>query len=441
MASNVVFSALAVRRLVRDSQSMALDMSDQRMNYIQFLPSLCWLGFYFIPLLLEYGYLSPGTAGIHLFGATFILGCLFAGDFLNARMWDQPRRRSSGTMSYMLLILGLSFSVFHYVLMDSSIPILEEESNRVQAREEFNKGIPVMLRYIFNWSISIFFPLSFSLFLLRGKYGWAAGAILIGSIYAVSSNAELPIVMFIWISVIILIADTKICRTRWLAMTYTASIVCCITLGLVYKSLLSQAEIQNANNSKQTTIGMTGTAGEIRTLLHTNRTLIHPTVDYLIYRMYFVPVEVSNNWYWYLTDRPRGFQSWRDRFEDESQSLSREIGLNVYQQNYPRHFSDTTNAHSGVDADAFARFGIVGIILVGVMIFGIRLVSLARSQSEVAWSASMITVGILSILPFQASIQAIVGAHGIFILILVQIGLHPAEFLRRIKDGMPFHKI
>ena len=437
MASNVVFSALAVHRLVRDSQSMALDMSDQRMNYIQFLPSLCWLGFYFIPLLLEYGYLSPGTAGIHLFGATFILGCLFAGDFLNARMWDQPRRRSSGTMSYMLLILGLSFSVFHYVLMDSSIPILEEESNRVQAREEFNKGIPVMLRYIFNWSISIFFPLSFSLFLLRGKYGWAAGTILIGSIYAVSSSAGLPIVMFIWIFVIILIADTKICRTRWMVMTYTAFIVCCIILGLVYKSFLSHAEFRNASNSKQVMIGMTGTAGEIRTLLYAKRTLIHPTVDYLIYRMYFVPVEVSNNWYWYFLDRSRGFQSWRDRFEDDSKGLSREIGLNIYQQNYPSDFSDTTNANAGVDADAFARFGIMGIILVGIMILGIRLVSLTKRQSEVARSASMITVGILSILSFQASIQAIVGAHGILILVLVQIGSTPAKFLRRIKDRMP----
>ena len=418
-----------------------MDMSDQRMNYIQFLPSLCWLGFYLIPLLLEYGYLSPGTAGIHLFGATFILVCLFAGDFLNARMWDQPRKRSSGTMPYALLILGLSLSVFHYVLADGSIPILEEESNRAFAREEFNKGIPVMLRYIFNWSLSIFFPLSFSLFLLQGKYGWAAGTILIGSIYAVSSSAELPSIMLVWILVIILIANAKICRTRWLAMMYTVFIVCSITSGLVYKSLSSKAEFQNASDSKQTMIGMTGTAGEIRASLHAKRTLIHPTVDYLIYRMYFVPVEVSNNWYWYFLDESRGFQSWRDRLEDDNINLSREIGLNIYQQSYPHHFSDTVNANAGVDADTFARFGIMGIVFVGVMILGIRLVSLlCRRQSEATWSASMITVGILSILSFQASIPAIVGAHGMFILILVQIGSIPTEFLRRVGSRMTFRK-
>ena len=232
-------------------------------------------------------------------------------------MWDQPRKRSSGTMPYVLLILGLSLSVFHYILVDGSIPILEEESNRALAREEFNKGIPVMLRYIFNWSLSILFSLSFSLFLLRGKYGWPTGTILIGSIYTVSSSAELPSIMLVWISVIILIANTKICRTRWLAMMYTVFIVCGITSGLMYKSLLSRAEFQNASGSKQAMIGMTGTAGEIRTLLDTNRTLIHPM-----------------------------------------------------------------NANAGVDADAFARFGIMGIILVSVMILGIRLVSLPGDNQK-----------------------------------------------------------
>ena len=417
-----------------------MNTSDQRMNYIQFLPSLCWTGFYFIPLLLEYDYLSPGTSKVHLFGAMFILGCLFAGDFLNSRTCNQPRKHSTGIMPYMLLTLGFSLSIFHYILADSTIPIFMEESNRVLAREEFNKGIPIMLRYIFNWSLSIFFPLSFSLFLLRGKYGWAAGTILIGSIYALSSSAKLPIVMFIWISVIILIANAKKFRTRWLAVMYTVFIVCCVTSGVVYKSLLSRSEFSNTNDSKQAVIGMTGTAGEIRTSLHVKRVFVHPIADYFIYRAFFVPVEVSNNWYWYYLDKPKGLQSWRDRLKEDSKGLSREIGLNIYQQNDPQHYSDTTNANAGVDADAFARFGIMGIVLAGVAVLMIRFVSLGGKQSEITWSASMITVGIMSILPLQASIQAVVGAHGIFILILVQVGSISVEFLRRIVGRMPYRR-
>lgn len=135
------------------------------------------------------------------------------------------------------------------------------------------------------------------------------------------------------------------------------------------------------------------------------------------YRTFLVPVCVSYRWYEFALKIPK---NQRSQYLQESSSLANAIGRWAYFKKFPDLYLSFVKAYASIDADAFTRFGFIGIFFAGISLFFLRIALVLNCVDDSPIFVSLYSVGLslLFCVPFQGSIQALLGPQG-FLVILV----------------------
>lgn len=148
-------------------------------------------------------------------------------------------------------------------------------------------------------------------------------------------------------------------------------------------------------------------------------------INYFSYRAFLTPVEVSHRWYTFFPDVYGGYLgsyglTRATRNSPTFQHPSNLVGIWAYMDRFPKYYFKSLHAYASADSDAYSRWGVPGLLVIGLVIFAIRLLlSAVRDQSlagSCLYYASILLLGIN--LP-QASIQAILVAHGLALFIVL----------------------
>jgi hypothetical protein len=143
-------------------------------------------------------------------------------------------------------------------------------------------------------------------------------------------------------------------------------------------------------------------------------------IIHLLYRSFVTPIDVSSRWYQYY------YYNDKKQFTDINQPRNKHpaniIANWAYVDRFPYIYLSTAMANSSIDADSYARFGIIGIIISSIIIVLMFLwMYFFYTNSVISRLIFICFIILMSILLPQASIQAILVAHGISILMLFQL--------------------
>lgn len=109
------------------------------------------------------------------------------------------------------------------------------------------------------------------------------------------------------------------------------------------------------------------------------------------------------------------------------------IGIKEFHARFPEKYPIETYAYASFDADAYARWGLPGLIFVALLYSGMRLSLAVVDPANSAASGAFYAAGIILLagLPATASMQSILIAHGFPLLVLLALAIN-----RRSIPGM-----
>lgn len=140
------------------------------------------------------------------------------------------------------------------------------------------------------------------------------------------------------------------------------------------------------------------------------------TLSYLSYRIFLVPVCVAYRWYEF-TRLPTLEKEIR---KSEAKSPANLIGRWAYFERFPKAYRSDVRAYASIDADAFFRGGLLGVVVAGLLLFICRILF-----QETCFGANPALLGlraygisILAFIPYQGSLQALIFPQGLGFIIL-----------------------
>lgn len=152
--------------------------------------------------------------------------------------------------------------------------------------------------------------------------------------------------------------------------------------------------------------------------LRGERLLEQNGATYLAYRLFFVPVGVSSRWYEFgqrpLADKALAL--------DETSSLANAIGRWRYTSRFPEEYLPHVRAYASLDADAFCRFAMPGVLLAALGYMAARIVfflSCGGTTDPLLQGLYSLGLTLFSFVPYQGSLQALLGPQGVLPIILL----------------------
>ncbi len=431
---------------------------------VEFIPSIGWVCLMFIPLVFQYTEFHPTGRAVQLAIVGAIASLLFTADSLcysrALRRGFQPALYRSSVGPW-LVVIGLFFLLplgLHLFLMPEIpllIAMLDGEATNgylMMLRENSAKllDVPPLLKYLFNWTLSVFAPIFVVVAIFTGRRMLGAAGLLVASLYAAATYAKFPILFLI---VTCFIASCVIPSRFRRALTL--SLVACVLTFIVLVGVLLQSDAMNfvktdPNQGQATTFSQMNEEDPRQVLSYGDVLRLRPAevnqqyskiqslVEYLIYRSWLTPVDVSNRWYQYYTyvkSQPLGIERLLLIQNSAVTAPSREVGLWAYRARFPQKYGDTINAYASFDADAFAHGGISGVLLAMLLLLGARIgAAFLLTSHPVSLAGYGVLLCSLALLPSTASLQAIFGAHGlIFVLgglVLVRVLAPEGAFVK-----------
>lgn len=418
-------------------------------RWIEVSPSVIWFAFIILPMLLQ----SPplGTIGFstHFFCVVFVLIVFSACDafvfFSPSCAYDviSVRDRTSPQGENIILFLAVVFvllSVYNIYLMPE-IPIVksvmginrhssEIANSRMMATKSL--GAPRIVLYGFNWALLVIAPLLVVMLVSSKRFIQSFLVFILAILYGMLTTAKLPSMMMFFC-----LLFSMACTFRKFAVTiYKFVIICCIVFWVIVTSeilinfsVLYGNEAQRFdtkyhssdprfNNTISDRIRIMGSLnkGKDASILDG----IEDRARYLVYRMWLTPSDVSMRWFQYYTiNNSIGLMSTVEA-SGTNHAPSRSVGIWAYVDKFPQYYLSSINAYASFDADAFSRGGITGVI-VATMILGLCriLLFLFRNKSVLGSSAYGIGIALLTVLPIQSSVQAILVANGLLVVMLI----------------------
>lgn len=141
-------------------------------------------------------------------------------------------------------------------------------------------------------------------------------------------------------------------------------------------------------------------------------------VTYLAYRLFFVPVGVSSRWYEF------GLLPLAEKEANKvgTSGLANAVGRWAYAGRFPGEYLPHVRAYASIDADAFCRFSMAGVLLAALGYMAGRIVlslSCGGTTDSYLQALYSLGLGIFSFVPYQGSLQAMLGPQGILPIILL----------------------
>ena len=153
---------------------------------------------------------------------------------------------------------------------------------------------------------------------------------------------------------------------------------------------------------------------------------VRASLNRLIYRAVLTPADVAHRWYLFFSESYNGKIGLLLEIDYPSGSgvtnrvPSNVIGIWAYQSRFPDKYIDSTSAYASADADAFARFGFVGIAIVALTVLAWRVIMAVISYKlPVVQPLGVIALFYVAALMPHASLQAIFISQGVLTLSLL----------------------
>lgn len=301
--------------------------------------------------------------------------------------------------------------------------------------------VPVVIKYLYNWSLVVFAPLAIVLG-VRSQRAWLSIALIVFSgFYAVATSAKFPLAQLLVLVIAGLISTATVQdRTRWYRTFIYVGVLSIFSLFIASQSFRSNL-VENDEIIREGRLGLlqrfssddprsTLTLGDMQRLIPESKNSLgfiektEKIINYLFYRSFLTPVDVSIRWYEYYKTQaaPEGLMSIFLSRGGSADSPSRIVGLWAYRDRFPDHYKAYINAYASFDADAYARYGLVGVFLATLLLLAIRLIGAICFRCTL-FSRSLygLLVGGLFLLPASASIQAMLGAQGLMVVIVLMM--------------------
>ena len=432
------------------ASALVIGVAVLKFGMLELLPSLGWSMLMTLPFTLQSNTLGDGGAravqffGVFVVGLALLLGDIFSRS-IQARIFSQVNFTLADHLSdyrpFMFWFLALAGA--HVALMDH-VPLFEQlrgvRDDRVllQMREATSKllEVPELLKFAFVWALTIAAPLTIYLLVVRRKLVLASAFAVICVLYARASLAKLPLYLLVTSCTLLLLPEIPKARRR-LVLTIALVISIPIAMNAALFLASNPLSVFRYGPPKERLEGLVAsstsamlplTLGDRLRLMPKEEELTLTSsqrrYNYLVYRMFLVPAEVSSRWYEYFPRKSDGYigteglvPGSRDR--GYSHPANR-VGLWAYASRFPAQYLASVHAYASIDADAYARFGVAGILGVGVVTLLLRVGLCAlRVSSPVTDALYVIGLTLIAVLWPMASLQAALVANGILLVLML----------------------
>ncbi|WP_291515380.1 hypothetical protein [Bdellovibrio sp. ArHS] len=415
-----------------------------RKNDLEILPSFLWLLLMVLPFWVQFDSFPSVSIANQMTGIVFIGTCLLVADSIkikpnsgaNKLMPAAEKFFSSYWLYAGLFILITSYHMSlipHIPLIEKYLHGVTDPTELSRMREDTSKLLNVssLLKFLFNWAANILAPVSIVLALRKKKYLLAVLFFIMAALYAVMSLAKTQMV-FLGIVIILSIFFQMPFKKRLLGYLVLLILMSPFLYQgydfLTHSPLsvmnwqASQAEIDQLKLSPEDPRSRF-TPGDHSRLapldLEKRLSASERVYNYTFYRVFLGPADVSSRWYQYFPEHSDGFIGLqglksKDRENAAKTHPARLVGHWAYTERFPNRYLETVQAYASVDADAYARFGIFGIVLAGVLVLVLRiLLKVFRDGSELGESLYVIALVLMGLWWSSASVQAILLAQGV----------------------------
>ncbi len=422
-----------------------------------YLPSAGWIALMAVPFALQAPTLNATYASIQAFGVLITLVALFASDYLVDRRWSP-----SGSPLYVsglitgLLAVGFALPAATHVLLIDHAPLVQvlrdsstdwQELMILRERSAKLLDAPELLKISFNWAMTIFAPATAIALVIRRRWVAFTATLLAAVVYALLTLAKTPIVMLVytlaiaaWLQVggamrprLVLIAlscGAVVAAVVWLGMSDPRNFINWRPEPRHLSNATTQAELRDAR--------LHLTLGDYARLRPPEETKgIAPLAlraEYVLYRAFLVPSEMSYRWYQYFSStEPLGLSGLtpRERSEEDFAHPAQRVAAWALGTRYPNMYPASSRAYASIDADGFARFGLVGVLLAALGLSAARITLGYACRSSRTLPFQAVGLAMLSALPAVGSLGAILISQGFAVLVLCALALEWRESRRR----------
>jgi hypothetical protein len=397
-------------------------------NLLGILPTLSWLAFMVAPFLFSFKYFDLRSTnyqliGIILIGLALILGDLFCVSKQSKRVDTEYQKIDVSTKFLIVISLFVVLVPIIHLILAGNSPLFDlifsnRSKNEISNERAFYSKFEIS--YIFsilsNLTINIFMPILLAIQIYYKKYYLFIITLVYAVIYALNSTAKLPFISLIFALVIVLGSTIRPKYKRVIGLLALT----CFGLTILSGVLFGNAMIKNKELCSVPINISDSPANISRSCPEYLNLGINPVINTIGYRVFLTPVEVSNHWYEFFLDDQnsfRGMQSFLER--DTYKKTANIIGIKYYKEPFPNSYGSSVSAYSSIDADAFSFGGLGVVAIASLLLLLIRIyIGLSKNNSPpITKILEALSLNLIIILPFSASIQAILLPHGLMLLL------------------------
>lgn len=165
-------------------------------------------------------------------------------------------------------------------------------------------------------------------------------------------------------------------------------------------------------------------------------------MNYLVYRVFLTPVEVSHRWYAYFPRASGGFLGLGSLLgHGDRPHPSNEVGVWAYQSRFPKRYLSSVHAYGSADADAYARGGVLALFM-AVFFIGLLRAALGEWMSPLPLLRDLTITGtvLLGLFLPMASLQALIAAQGVGLIVAVVLTAEAVHRIKHSKTGQRFDR-
>lgn len=431
------------------------------------MPSLGWMCFMSIPMMLSWSFFPEPWRSTHTVGILLVAGFLLAADTSSLLILKRGigkaghTRMTEGFLNYVAwaaTAILVAIAIYH-LLTAEDIPLYDllfknaTPEEYLAQRNSFQRDLPVpfFVRYLINFNVYIFGSLALVLHWTRGRKKTATTLAMAIFVYSALSTAKLP--ALIVIVIISALFATRLCqRSAWLPRALFLGLVAGLSVIISFdqvaapKILKYYAHTPFTNGAHDDPRRIDTLGDYIRSpeadVVSRQRSLLYRKFEYAVYRIFLTPVEVSDRWYQYFSyvqkePEPLGSLLGRAVGSDTPHPAVR-VGRWAYHEKFPSKYTDNVHAYGSLDADAFA-YGGLPAVLVAAFAFALVRISLAifHTPNIIAETLYVMALVLMTAIPASGSLPALLVPHGLLAILGIMMGVWFWTGYMNRRDAIP----
>ena len=403
---------------------------------LEIIPTLAWCTFMVIPFLYSRKFFDITGTNSQFLGIALVYLALLVGDWYSVKTKSKPVYSLKSDIKIMfnhkiqlfLITIVIVIPVIHTLISGTSplFDLIFRDSSRVEVsmdRALYTKfGVTYFFSILSNWTINIIMPFLVTWLFVQKKYYWTFVILAWSLLYAINSTAKLPVIFLVVSISFILI----VLRFKSFANIF-GNVIIVVFAGLILSGIyFGNAMLNNIDKCPPSTGIVKSPANISRSCPSSSAIGLNPVISTVGYRIFLTPVEVSNHWYNYFSTSINVNRSLFDLFERNTlKKTANLIGREYYVKPFPNSYNNSITAYASIDADAFSFGGLLLVLLVSILLISIRIFisSKGNNSPPEIQAFEYLALVYLILLPFTASIQAILIPQGLLPVLLVVLYL------------------